>query len=172
MTKKLHYSEEKFLDYYYRREAAEEGFGEHLLSCSICDDYYRKLERSLDEIKSVFQEGQETDWGAQRGRIMARVRESERPPLAIPWRKLAPMAAAVLIAVGLIFSWNPGEERHLKDAYYIKLSHNDELLINEVQDLMNKPLSESLETINFWMDYAEQGDQSSLPRLPVRSAKL
>lgn len=166
--KKVHYSEEKFLEYYYDREAAGEEFGEHLLSCPACGGHYLELERSLDNIKSAFQDEREIHWEAQRQRIMARLQEPEKPAYMVPWRKLAPLTVAILIAVGLIFSLNPGKEKLPMDDYYARLSQDDDLLLREVQNLVNRPLSESLDTINFWMNLAEQEAPSGSLSPPKR----
>jgi hypothetical protein len=167
-----HYPDEKFLEYYYDREAVEEGFGEHLLRCPECSDRYLELERSLDGIKTAFREGREAHWNAQRQRIMDRLEETENPAPAMPWRKLAPLAAAALITITLIFSLNPKSGvPPVTDEYYSRLSRNDDLLLQEMQDLMDRPLTESLSTINFWMDRVEQqGDQSRSndPGIPTR----
>lgn len=170
MKRKLHYPERKFLDYYYSPEAHREDLGRHLLSCPQCSSYYYELERFLNDLKSAFSEEHEIDWGLQRRHISAKLRGLEGASYAIPWRKIAPLAAAILISVGLIFSLNDGKNKPPTDEYSLALSQNDDLLIKEVQNLMNRPLSETMETINFWMDLAEQGEQSGSLSPAFRSA--
>ena len=170
MKRKLHYPERKFLDYYYSPDAHREDLGRHLLSCPPCRSHYHELERFLNNLKSAFSEEREIDWGLQRRHILAKLREPEGACYVIPWRKIAPVAAAILISVGLIFSLNDGKSKPPADEYSLTLSQNDDLLIKEVQNLMNRPLSETMETINFWMDLAEQGEQSGSLSPAFRSA--
>lgn len=167
--KKLHYSDDKFLEYYYDREAGGE-LGGHLLSCQLCGSHYLKMQRTLDDIRSALGEEVETHWGAQRQRIMTRLHEPVKQTPAMPWRQFAPIAVAMLIVVGLIFSFNSGQDRASLDNYYLKLSHNDDLLLDEIDNLMERPLSQSMDSINFWMDLADQYEKSGALELLFRKA--
>jgi len=170
MKKKLHYDEKKFLEYYYDPGAYEDSIGRHLMSCNECNSYYRELERFFTDVKSAFSEEPEINWEAQRRRITARLEETEKHSYAIPWLKLAPLAAAIIISVGLLFSFNGEKRIATTDDYYTSSGQSDELLLREIQNLIDKPLSDSMKTINFWMDWAEQGEQSGSLNIPVRSA--
>ena len=168
--KRPHYPDRKSVEYYYDGEAAVGGFEEHLRNCAVCNGRYLELQRSLDHIKEVFRAEGEAGRDAQSHRILAGIEELEKPAPVLPWRKLAPLTAAILITIGLLFSLNPKGDKPSADDYYVRLDRNDDLLIREMQNLMDLTLTESLGTINFWMDRVEQRDQSgsSGPRPPIR----
>lgn len=148
-----HLNHEELIDYFYQESPNPQEIKEHIRTCRRCREQYDELKRNMESLSEHFRHD---FWRTQRKMILSRVK---RAPDAkgISWAKWLVRPAFVTIMLLVLFVAIYSRLNHAPFRYTEK-DRSDEILLEHVAELIDQPITSSLDYLDFQEENAADQD--------------
>ena len=161
--KENHLSQDELIEYFYNESPNSGEIEEHLYSCKGCHERYLELKKDMETISSNFKQA---FWMKQHREIVSKVRSCQeaKSSLWIKWLRPVLIAAVFFfLIIGVYSRFNDHAP-----IQYTQQDISEELFLDHVSDLVNQPLTTTLDYLDFQEEWdLEENDTSSFDKLEV-----
>ncbi|MGA1867286.1 MAG: hypothetical protein ACMUJM_01950 [bacterium] len=153
-SKDNHIDQDQFIEYFYEESPNSREIEDHLRVCQRCHERYLDLKRDMQSISDHFKHD---FWRIQQRRIMSKISQIQESKTALWVRFLKPafIGAVLIILFGGIY-FGIYFRSHDASRMYTENDRIEEIFLEKVSQLVNQPLTTSLDYLDFQEEDTEE----------------